>query len=252
MKGKSIAIIAGIVIAVAIGVSIAVIWTMRSSSISDNNIDSSSSIASGNASSLIFPRDSRPYGLSYEEWATEWWRYFVAIPEADSPAADQTGEKCSINQNNDRAWFLVGAFQGKITRTCEVPADKAVVGAFIGIACNERQDGPVNTLVECAEEGPKYLRLARFTIDGTEIPNVANYKVTSPPSNMSFPEGAVWGAPEGNYALAGSSIMFVVNPLPAGNHTLAFQGVFDHPTNDVYDVAVDVSYNLMVKEPSMA
>jgi hypothetical protein len=133
-----------------------------------------------------------------------------------------------------------------------VPADKALVAAFIGIACNERQDGPVDTLVECAEEGPKYLKLAKFTIDGIEVPNVEDYKVTSPPTNMSFPKGAVWGAPEGNYALAGSSIMFIINPLPTGNHTLTFQGNFDHPTLNVYDVAVDVSYNLIVKEPSMA
>jgi hypothetical protein len=255
MKSRNVAIIAGIVVAIAVGVSIAVIFSMQSANISNSNIGSVSSdvsTASENASSLIFPRDSRPSVLSYEEWMAEWWRYFVAIPEVNSPAADPTGEKCSINQNDERVWFLAGAFQGQETRTCEVTADKALTGVFVGIACNEKQDGPVDTLTDCAQEGPKYLRLAELTIDGAEVPNVEDYKVTSPPSNVSFPQGAIWGAPQGNYVLVGSGVMPIIKPLPPGNHTITFKGVFDHPTNDVYDVAVDVTYNLVVKEPSMA
>lgn len=250
MKSRNLAIIAGIAAAIAISGSLAVIFSMQSSNREGSNINSAPSgvsIASENASSLVFPRDSTPYGLSYEQWATEWWRFFATVPEANSPAADQTGEKCSINQNNVHAWFLVGAFQGKVMRSCEVPAAKALVGGFIGIECNERQDGPVDTLTECAEEGPKYLRLAKLTIDGIEIPNVENYKVTSTLSNMSFPEGANWGAPEGDYALVGSSVMPIIKPLPTGNHIIAFQGIFDHPTNDAYDVGVDVTYNLIVE-----
>jgi hypothetical protein len=247
------AVIVGIVVAVAIGVSIAVIFGMQTSNIGSGNMDLVSSGAnggSGNDSSLVFTKDSRPFGRSYEEWMVEWWRYFVAIPEANSPAADPTGEKCSINQNDGRVWFLAGAFQGQETRTCELTSDRALIGVFIGIACNERQDGPVNTLTECAQEGPKYLRLAELTIDGSQVPNIEDYKVTSPPSNITFPQGAIWGAPAGNYALVGSGIMPIIKPLPAGNHALTFKGVFDHPTNDVYDVAVDVKYNLIVKEPT--
>jgi len=250
MKSRNLAIIAATVAAIAISVSIAIIFNIQFSNISDSNIalaSSGVSIASENASSPLFSRDSRPYGLSYEEWMAEWWRYFVAIPEANSPASDPTGEKCSINQNNDHAWFLAGAFQGKETRTCEVTADKALIGVFIGIACNEMQDGPVDTLTECAEEGPRYLRLAKLTIDGIEVPNVEGYKVTSPPTNMSFPQGAVWGAPEGNYTLVGSGIMPIIKPLSPGNHIITFQGIFDHPTDYTYDVAVDVTYNLIVK-----
>jgi hypothetical protein len=251
MKNRNLAIIAGITVAVAIIGSFAVISSMQSSNRGASNINPVSSsnipVASTNSSSLVFPRDSTPYGLSYEQWATEWWKYFAAIPEADSPAADQTGEKCSANQNNTNAWFLVGVFQGKVTRSCEVPAGKALVGGFIGIECNERQDGPQDTLTQCAEEGPKYLKLAKLTIDGMEIPNVGDYKVTSTLSDISFPKGALWGAPEGNYALVGSTVMPIIKPLSTGKHTIAFQGIFDHPSNDVYDVAVDVTYNLIAK-----
>ena len=250
MKSGKLAIITVIVCAIVISMS-AVIFNMQSSAITGNNIASASSnvsISSDNASSLRFPRDSRPYNMSYEEWATQWWRFFVGIPEVNSPAADPTGEKCSINQNNNHTWFIAGAFQGKETRTCEVPADKAIAGVLIGIACNEMQDGPVDTLTECAEEGPKYLRLVRLTIDGIEIPNIQDYKVTTPPTNISFPEGAVWGAPQGNYALVGSGIMPIIKPLPVGNHTIAFVGIIDHPIVPAYDVAVDVTYNLIVRE----
>jgi hypothetical protein len=128
-----------------------------------------------------------------------------------------------------------------------VPADKALIGSFMGVACNEKQDGPVDTLIECAEEGPKYLRLAKLTTDGMEVPNIESYKVTSPPITMSFPQGAVWGAPEGNYTLVGSGIMPIIKPLLPGNHIITFQGIFDHPTDYIYDVAVDVTYNLIVK-----
>jgi hypothetical protein len=177
----------------------------------------------------------------------QWWTFFVAIPEADSPSADPTGEKCSINQNNTHVWFLAGTFQGEQTRTCEVTADKALIGVFIGVGCNEMQDGPVNTLTECAQEGLNYLRLARLTINGTEVPNVEAYKVTSPPTNVSFPQGAIWGAPQGNYTLVGSGVMPIIKPLPPGNHIITFEGIIDHPTDNTYDHAVDVRYNLIVK-----
>jgi hypothetical protein len=246
MKFRDVIILA----AIAISVSVALVFGKLSYNFSHSNIafaSSNASIATENASSPLFSRDSRPHGLSYEEWMSEWWRYFVAIPEANSPAADPTGERCSLNQNNEHAWFLAGTFQGEQTRTCEVPANKTLIGVFIGIACNEMQDGPLNTLTECAEEGPKYLSLAKLTIDGIEVPNIADYKVTSPPTIVSFPQGAVWGAPAGNYTLIGSGVMPIIKPLPAGNHTIAFEGIFDHPTDYTLDVAVNVKYNLIVK-----
>jgi hypothetical protein len=130
------------------------------------------------------------------------------------------------------------------------PAVVVPVALSVVVSAVVPVSGPVTPILlvrKLRKEGPKYLRLAKLTIDGIEVPNVEGYKVTSPPTNMSFPQGAVWGAPEGNYTLVGSGIMPIIKPLPPGNHIITFQGIFDHPTDYTYDVAVDVTYNLIVK-----
>jgi hypothetical protein len=62
---------------------------------------------------MVFPIDSKPYGLSYDQWAVNWWKWFVSIPASVSPASDPTGANCAQNQNDANVWYLAGTFGGK-------------------------------------------------------------------------------------------------------------------------------------------
>jgi hypothetical protein len=41
--------------------------------------------ASTNVSSYIFSLESKPYGLTLEEWATKWWQWAYSQPKGSNP-----------------------------------------------------------------------------------------------------------------------------------------------------------------------
>jgi hypothetical protein len=56
----------------------------------------------------IYSLDSKPYGLTYEEWAVRWWQWLLSISSEDNPAYDTTGQNSAQNQIDSRVWFLAG------------------------------------------------------------------------------------------------------------------------------------------------
>src|SRR2546426_5741116 len=222
-------------VAVTIGTSIGVIFFKPS----NPSTPLASSVESIDPNSLLFSPDSKPYGLDFNEWTGKWWTWFVSIPAEQSPAADVTGEKCGMNQNNPNVFFLAGTFTGEAKRNCDdMPRDKAILASFIGIECNEKQDGAISTLTGCAREGLNNLKFAELKIDGVNVPNLTQYRATSAPTIMEFPPAAVWGAPEGRYTLVGDSLLIFMKALPTGHHTMSFRAQIDHPSLDVYDTTV--------------
>ena len=39
-----------------------------------------------------FPPGTDPYGVSYNEWSAEWWKWLHSSPEDRNPATDTTGD----------------------------------------------------------------------------------------------------------------------------------------------------------------
>jgi hypothetical protein len=149
--------------------------------------------------SAVFPLDSRPYGLSYDQWGVKWWQWFSSIPASKSPASDSTGAKCSENQNDTNVWYLAATFGGKAERMCEIDSDKALLFTVIGTECNAKQD-KVTSEAEfqaCVHGVMDGLKLAAAQLDGKDIPGVEKYRITSSVFPVDFPDGAVWGAPPG-------------------------------------------------------
>jgi hypothetical protein len=210
-----------------------------------DSVNSSSSINSGN--SIFFPPDAKPYNMTYTEWAAEWWKWFVGIPERDTPAGDTTGVGCGMHQNNSHVWFLAATFVGTAKRTCEIPANKAIAVAIDGIECNSAQDGPESQLRDCAREGLDFLKHAEVQFDGQKLSDVERYRATTSAINIVFPDGAIYGAPKGNAILIGDVLLPMIRPLGPGNYSLSFKVLTVHPTNEAYNTAVDVTYDLIVK-----
>jgi len=88
------------------------------------------SFAAGENSFNIFPPESKPYGLSYEQHIKNFWHWIISIPQDKNPWDDQTGENCAIGQleTNASVFYLSGNGGGKSDRVCKVSAGK---GLFI-------------------------------------------------------------------------------------------------------------------------
>ena len=66
--------------------------------------------------SLIFSRDSDPYGVSDADWTAKWWQWVLSLPVEINPVKDLTGKNCATNQNGP-VWFLAGTVGGVVSRS---------------------------------------------------------------------------------------------------------------------------------------
>ena len=100
----------------------------------------------------LYPVDSKPFGLSYEDHIMNYWKFILPIPTDQNPAEDPTGEQCIKGQNvsNSSIFYLHGNSGGTTEKTCRIPAG---LGLFIPIIQAEASTGeqPGASLDELSE-----------------------------------------------------------------------------------------------------
>lgn len=75
----------------------------------------------------VFAIDSKPYGVSYEDWTIRFWQWLLPIPEDRNPMTDNTGERCGERQNSTfPVFFPVFSGGGSAVSTRDVPAGNAI------------------------------------------------------------------------------------------------------------------------------
>jgi hypothetical protein len=77
----------------------------------------------------IFPINSKPLGLSYDQWSVRWWQWIASIPVHRNPAFDVSGEFINVNQQIPNVTFLCQTMEGaeKIPRRVgKIPADNFI------------------------------------------------------------------------------------------------------------------------------
>ena len=191
-------------------------------------------VAQADPKPKVLSLDSSPYGNTYGEWSARWWQWLMAIPEATNPNFDPTGANCAVGQVGP-VWFLAGAFGGSFTRSCTVPAGKALLltpltqlngsGAF---DCEPTAPGlcNLNTLRALAAAFADNPTTLEVVVDGHPLKNVGDQRVQSPVFSLTYPEGAVFGLPSGTSTpnLA-DGYWLLLAPLSAGAHTIQITGV---------------------------
>lgn len=188
----------------------------------------------------VFPRDSSPYGNTYGEWTARWWQWLLSIPKDTNPNLDATGKDCDEGQAGP-VWFLAGSFGGSFTRSCTVPAGKALLvpvlntlfgaGAFDceptvpGVLCN------LNTLRQSAEANQDDPPTLEVKVDGARVENLRDFRVQSPAMILTYPEGNVISFLFGTDVPAGTytpnvtdGYWLILAPLSRGKHTIRVKG----------------------------
>jgi len=83
----------------------------------------------------IFLPNEKPFGLTYQEWSADWWKWLLSSPNDSNPSTDRTGKYCSTNQNNANVWFLAGTSGGYEERKCSIPEGMAILVSPIEVIC---------------------------------------------------------------------------------------------------------------------
>ncbi|HEX7032852.1 MAG TPA: hypothetical protein VF172_07625 [Nitrososphaera sp.] len=206
-------------------------------------------LAQETTESLVYSPDSSPYGISYQEWTTKWWTWFISIPTDQNPIDDHTGALCNEYQQGP-VWFLLGSGGGKVERSCTIPAGKAILTPNIIIECSYAEDQSLQNVADlemCAKEGIDITTEVWTTIDGKSLPRSEIYRVKSEPFNFTFPENNVFSAPAGPTQGVSDGYWTFIKPLPPGNHSIHVGGIqVDYTVTTPTNFVEDSTYHLTI------
>lgn len=197
---------------------------------------------------------------SLKQLSAEWWQWTLSIPTSVNPMLDTTGKNGVVGQRGS-IWFLAGTFGGgTVTRTCDVPEDKALFFPVINAinfntpnVCGQDSNNiPVSMLRAASATFINGATKLSVTVDGKRIEVKDLIHVRSVVFEVALPERNVFDAPckgaglrnvpAGVYSPAVDEGLYVLlDPLDIGKHALHF-----HAENPSQGVTQDVTYNLTV------
>jgi hypothetical protein len=197
---------------------------------------------------LVYPPDSKPFGLSYGNWSTQWWQWALSTPGNESLINDRTGEYCSVGQDNPNVFFLAGSGGGAAERTCTVPVGKGILIPVLNAEYSYaefpdlKSETDLRNAVHGDMDGARNLKLI---VDGKEIRNLSQFRVDSPIFNFSTPQGGLFGLNDVDSQGVSDGYYVMLKGLSPGAHEIRWSGIvfFSDGTNQ----PEDTTYHLTVK-----
>jgi hypothetical protein len=222
-------------------------------------------LADSNPNPGVLPPQSHPFGKTYGEWNASWWQWFFSVPASENPGlATSSAVDCRVGQSGN-VWFLAGSYQssGSFTRSCTIPAGKALVIPVLNAnednVCNNGQNGnlppqTVDQLYALAKSLVIPATNLHASIDDHSFTNLESYRAISPVFSYTFPSsednvykavfgitlpGDCWPSLTVTPAVA-DGFYIIVPPLSAGSHRIEFGGTAPG------GFTLDITYNLTV------
>lgn len=201
----------------------------------------------------VFPTDEVVLGMTYGEWSAAWWKYVFAIPAANNPTNDITGQFCDIKQSGP-VRLLAGLNSGEaVERNCTVPSGKAIFFPIINVECSTVEPEPFSCSNEaecraCAGAFADAIGIStlKASIDGINVHALSGYRVQSPFFNFTLSGNNILGLPAGTGSSVSDGYWLMLKPLPPGNHVIHFEGAFVSGLGNGF--SQNVTYHLTVTE----
>jgi hypothetical protein len=169
----------------------------------------------------LFAPDSRPFGRTYAEWTAKWWQWVLSIAKTENPLVDENGKNCANNQSGP-VWFLAGTLQGQAERSCGIPIDKAILFPVINFEASVAEgDGTTEEqLAARAKFEMDQITNMRAMISGTNVNELKQYRIQSPPFNVTLPADNVLGLPAQTTKMISEGYWLFLKPLEPGKYDL--------------------------------
>jgi len=209
----------------------------------------------GNSNPRIFAPDSEPYGKSYSEWEGAFWKWALELPLAGHPFNDDSPNYDFSAHQSGRVWFW-SAPEEVFTRTSTMPEGVAIFLTTLDAECSTLEDPPFHGDTEaeqrmCAEFFAGHIEDVFVIIDGVEVKNAADYRVSGTQVRFTAPTPWIFGDVGGPGTSVGDGYYFMIKPLKAGHHTIEYGGRFHFDAGelgntDPFDIVKDVTIELTV------
>lgn len=199
--------------------------------------------------SMLFTKDSKPYGSSYGDWITKWWQWNIGIPPSQHPREHFSPQTCTTNQTGP-VWFLPDILTGKEDRNCTIPQGKAIlVPLLTGFCDDDNTDPTVKTdegLRKCAMAGDEY-GVISAKLDGIDLQNLDQSRTQSNFFNLTVPKDNFCNCVPGTFKSMVDGFFVFLKPLPVGNHNLTLTTSVSNPLSPSYNYAAESDYHLDIK-----
>jgi hypothetical protein len=214
-----------------------------------NNNDTAILVEASDGVSVFLPNE-KPFGLSYGEWSTEWWKWLLSSPIDSNPSTDRTGHYCDMNQNNPNVWFIAGTSGGYEERKCSIPEGMAILVSPIEVICSFAEYPELKTeedLRNCAKADQDAVKDVKLIVDSTPINDLQKYRVQSPLFNVTLPENNIFGvSPQTTKAISDGTFV-MLKELPVGRHTIYASGFLaDFTTSGTVNFVSEVKYDINI------
>ena len=179
--------------------------------------------------SLLYPRDSKPFGRSWEEWAASWCKWLLGLPKEINPALDESGENCSQKQEDANVWFLAGSFGNivPITRICRIPRNRTILFPILEKEDSFAEDVDLKYEAELALRAKEFMdrvRNLQLIVDGIKIQGLSEYRVQSAIFDLIFPINCVYEVEPGPTRAVCDGYWVFLRPLSTGQHEIRLSG----------------------------
>jgi hypothetical protein len=169
----------------------------------------------------LYAPDSKPFGRTYAEWTARWWQWILSIAKTENPLVDENAKSCANNQGGP-VWFLAGKLKGSAERSCTIPADKAILFPVINFESSVA-DGDGTTDEELASRAKSemdQITNMQAMISGTNVNELKQYRIQSPPFNVTLPTDNVLGLPAQTTKMISEGYWLFLKPLEPGKYDL--------------------------------
>jgi hypothetical protein len=169
----------------------------------------------------LYPPTSKPFGTTYAEWTARWWQWVLSIPKMENPLLDENGRNCANNQSGP-VWFLAGTLNGPAERSCPIPANKAILSPVINYEASVAEgDGTTDDeLAARARFEMDQITNMQAMIGGTNVNKLNQYRIQSPPFNVTLPVDNVLGLSAQTTKMISEGYWLFLKPLEPGTYDL--------------------------------
>jgi hypothetical protein len=185
----------------------------------------------------IFASNSRPYSISYNQWAVKWNRWAFGTPRPTNPLVDPTD--CDrARQPVAGVTFLpvaVGA-TGEVTIECTVPEGNAVLLTPMGMICAAAIGDPPGRLRACARRIFAWVQSIEVTIEGESVPNINRFRKVSGRFALNLPRNDFFGVNARRTPAAVAGWFLMLRPLAEGTYEIETRTTLKPPGQPVVEV----------------
>jgi hypothetical protein len=178
---------------------------------------------------FMYSRTDRPFGISWEEWTTRWWKWILSIPKENNPGFDPTGERFCFSEQfqEEHVIFLVGTFGGTAERTYNIPEGRSVLLPIINFTfCSKDEPSPLSDeeLQIRAQNDIDDIVEKQASIDGKRISEIEKYRVKTKAFDIVYPKNNVFGVSDGSTRAVSDGYWIFLKPMQKSSHILYVSG----------------------------